>query len=257
MPIKNKLKWMLKRLGIATEFFAPRRCPLCGKIVLHDKPEFWCESCWEQALPWIRQPFCHRCGAPFDIFPDRTSEDEVLCGECLSESPAYDMIRSACAYDGIAAKLITALKYGKRLFYVPPLVELLEQAFTRWLSEESIDLIIPVPLHEEKLKERGFNQSLLLAKELAKKVAIPISYSVLIKVRKTPPQATLHKTERKKNLQKAFAISSTWKEQLRNASVLVVDDVITTGTTIQECAKVLKGSGAAKVIGLSVARTPS
>ncbi|MGC8718706.1 MAG: ComF family protein, partial [Thermodesulforhabdaceae bacterium] len=158
--------------------------------------------------------------------------------------------------DGIVAKLITALKYAKCLFYVPPLGELLVETFSKWLSKESINLIVPVPLHIEKLKERGFNQALLLAKELAKRTGIPCSYSVLIKTRKTPPQVALRVTERKKNLRQAFAISPAAKAQIRDASVLVIDDVITTGTTINECAKSLKAVGASRVIGLSVARTP-
>jgi ComF family protein len=171
-------------------------------------------------------------------------------------SPAYDMIRSACLYDGIVADLITGLKYGKRLANVPILGELLEEAFLRWLGEEKTDLIIPIPMHIDRLKKRGFNQSVLLAKELAERIRIPWNHSVLVKIRNTPPQVSLHKKARKENLKKAFVVNESWKPFLSHASVLLIDDVITTGTTIMECAKILKRAGATKVIGLSVARTP-
>ena len=166
------------------------------------------------------------------------------------------MIRSACLYDGIVADLITGLKYGKHLTNVPILGELLEEAFLKWLREEKIDLIIPIPMHIDRLKKRGFNQSVLLAKELAERIRIPWNHSVLVKIRNTPPQVSLHKKARKENLKKAFVVNESWKPFLSHASVLLIDDVITTGTTIMECAKILKRAGATKVIGLSVARTP-
>ncbi|MEJ5299724.1 MAG: ComF family protein [Thermodesulforhabdaceae bacterium] len=251
--------WMSKRIGrileFAKDFLAPRRCPLCGEIIWSKKPCFWCSSCWEN-LPWLKPPFCSKCGDPFYIFPvENRSEELSLCGECLTTSPPYDMIRSACVYDGIVAKLITGLKYGKRLYDVPSLGELLGEAIFRWLREETIDLIVPIPMHIDKLKERGFNQSVLLAKDLAKRVGIPWNRSVLVKIRNTPPQVRLHKTARKKNLKGAFAVHELWSSRLSGTTVLLVDDVITTGSTILECAKILKKAGASKVIGLSVART--
>lgn len=238
------------------DFLAPPRCPSCEDIVWSSKPKFWCPSCWENSIPWLNKPFCTKCGTPFRVFPDRISQDNGFCSECLSDPPEYDMIRSACLYEGIVTKLIVNLKYRKWLFYVPPLGEILEKAFLTWFSEEHPDFIIPVPMHIQRLKDRGFNQSLLLAKELAKKVKIPCKHNIVMKVRNTTPQTKLNRTERKRNLRQAFIVSESAKVYIKDASVLIVDDVITTGTTILECAKVLKKAGAARVIGISVARSP-
>lgn len=239
------------------DFILPYRCPVCEKILLLEKPEFWCKTCWEKVIPWIKAPFCSKCGTPIPSMPSsiKDPKPDLLCDECLSEPLHFDIIRSSCLYDGIVEKLIRGLKYGKKLHYVLPLGEILNEAFSTRLKEEKIDIMIPVPLHVERLKERGFNQSLLLAKELNKTTGIPYSYSILSKVKNTAPQVSLHKSERKKNLRKAFAVSESARTSLLGRSVLIVDDVITTGTTILECAKALKKAGASRVIGLSVART--
>lgn len=254
------MNYILRKAGrifkLARDFLVPRRCPICREIVWSETSNFWCPTCREK-LPWLEPPFCSVCGVPFNVFyREKFSEEFSLCGDCLTMSPAYDMIRSACLYDGIVADLITGLKYGKHLTNVPILGELMEEAFLKWLREEKIDLIIPIPMHIDRLKKRGFNQSVLLAKDLAKRIRIPWNHSVLVKIRNTPPQVSLHKKARKENLKKAFVVSESWKPFLNHASVLLIDDVITTGTTILECAKILKKAGARKVIGLSVARTP-
>ncbi|MCX7822959.1 MAG: ComF family protein [Syntrophobacterales bacterium] len=250
---KNVIRWVLEK---TLDYLIPRRCPSCGDIVLSEKPQFWCPSCWKEELSWIKEPFCKVCGVPFKTIHDEFAHKEGLCGECLLEPPDYDMIRSVCTYEGVIEEMIRTLKYGKHLFHVPPLVEILEEGFLKWLKDEGIELILPVPLHIERLKERGFNQSLLLAKELGKRTKIQFSHSILIKVKNTTPQVKLHKTERKKNLRRAFAISESANVHLANiSSALIVDDVVTTGTTILECARVLKKAGVLKVIGLSVART--
>ncbi|SFN10340.1 ComF family protein [Thermodesulforhabdus norvegica] len=247
-------KFFLKRVlsgivGLVVEVLAPQPCPGCG-VFGHGRGG-WCESCFEN-LPWFAGSFCRRCGRPLGLSPGGLTPP--LCGDCFNEPP-FDNVRSACFYEGVVAELIVRFKYSRALYLLNPLGEILLEGFRRHFGNEAFHFITPVPLHRERLKERGYNQSALLAGFLAKRTGIPVNPKAVIRRRNTIPQVKLSGRERRNNLIGAFAVSERALEQIRGRSILLIDDVVTTGTTLVETAKVLKRAGAARVCGLTVARS--
>jgi competence protein ComFC len=242
------LKQSLKLLGTSlVELFFPRQCAGCQKSWLHIRQGFWCEACQEE-LPWIAPPICPRCGRPF---PKSPSSPDHLCGDCLQSAFLFDSARSATQHSGVVRKRIHQLKFGGRLFWAPPLAELLVDLFRR---EESapVDIIFPVPLHVRRLRQRGFNQAGLLAKAFGRRLGLPVLYDVLVRKCWTEPQTRLNREERLKNVRDAFQVLDIGK--VKDLSVLIIDDVYTTGTTLNECAKTLKSVGASAVHALTVCR---
>ncbi|HAA02631.1 MAG TPA: hypothetical protein DCE18_04585, partial [Syntrophobacteraceae bacterium] len=201
------------------------------------------------SLGWINPPWCPSCGAPF---LDSPQSDNHLCGDCLKNSFAFDAARSAVLYAGVARERIHQLKFGRQLHWSPALVDLLTKT-TGWEEAlQAVDFILPVPLHHQRLRERGFNQAGLIGGELGLRWSIPVRFGVLVRHRATQPQTRLGRQERLENVQGAFAVAKP--ELLRSRSVLLVDDVFTTGTTLSECARVLKRAGARRVTAVTVAR---
>ncbi len=229
----------------------PKFCPLCDSFIDNSSFSFWCSSCWNSKIRWLNPPVCAKCGLPLS-----TSLASALCGRCLKEDLFFDEIRASTIYDKSLSDLIAKLKYEKRLYLLNPLAELLIKGFEKWFSREQIDLIIPVPLHVERLRERGFNQSLLLAKRLSKHIKVNLNYEALVKTRNTLPQVSLEREKRLKNLKGAFSINPNHKKVIEGKTILLIDDIITTSATIQECSKVLKKEGALMVKALSIIRTP-
>ncbi len=238
----------LRGLGNALlDLCLPRMCAGCGEKWLLHHEGFWCEDCLD-ALSWIRSPICPECGRPFLKSP---SSPDHLCGECLLDAFSFDTARSAVQHAGVVRRRIHQLKFGAQLHWVPPLVVLLLQT----LEQECLslpELVLPVPLHVHRLRERGFNQAGLLAKALARRVGLPVQFALLLRKHKTQPQTRLHRTQRLQNVRGAFGVSRP--HELEGRRILLVDDVFTTGTTLSECAKVLKESGAASVHALTVSR---
>lgn len=155
-------------------------------------------------------------------------------------------------HEGVVRDRIHQLKFGAQIEWAPPLVELLEIAHSGWELPHP-DLIVPVPLHPKRLKERGFNQSGLLAGELAHRLKAPVSFDALKRKSQTQPQTRLNREERLKNVKGAFEVTDAGK--VRGRRVLLVDDVFTTGTTLSECARTLKRKGGAtEVVALTVTR---
>jgi ComF family protein len=205
-------------------------------------------SAWAQ-LQFIQSPFCKNCGTPFPFdVPNGT-----VCAQCLKEPPVFDTARAALVYDATARPLILALKYADRQSLVP--------LFNTWLTDAGqtllVDctLIIPVPMHWRRLLRRKFNQAALLAKALAK--AHQKTYAPLWLQRATHkrPQEGLNREARLKNVKNNFVVPQKFWPQIKDQTVLLIDDVLTTGATASECAKALKKAGAAKVYVLAVART--
>ncbi len=155
------------------------------------------------------------------------------------------------AHSGIVRDRIHQFKFGRRLEWVPPLVELLQTTYETW-GISPPGLIIPVPLHLNRLKERGFNQSALLAKELARRLDLQVSYEILVRKKWTEPQTRLNRAQRLKNVRGAF--DATGRESVRDVKILLIDDVFTTGETLSECARTLKKKGASEVHALTVTR---
>jgi len=201
----------------------------------------WCLSCWEK-MEWVRSPLCQKCGRPYR---DSPSSSDHLCGDCIDSTFHFDAARSAALHEGTIRARIHQLKFGARLEWIPPLVELLLIA-NAGLGLPGPDLILPVPLHIKRLRERGFNQSGMLAGKLAREIHAPVSHNTLIRKNQTQPQTRLKRAERLENVKGAFAISDVKK--ILGRRILLVDDVFTTGTTLSECARTLKKHGGAKEV---------
>ena len=216
---------------------------------------FLCPSCTSGFFP-VESPKCSRCGM---MFKSRQGEDH-LCGECLDSPKRFQIARSAGIYKYTLMAVIHCFKYNGKIQLSRPLGTLLFAAFASFWDKMNIDLIVPVPLHSKKLRMRGFNPSFLLVKDWVgiakflnvKLPDIPVDINVLARRRWTEPQTGLGREERLANIKNAFNISDGSK--ITGKRILLVDDVYTTGATVNECAKVLLKGGAGHVDVLTLAR---
>ena len=237
---------MMRAKG-ATEFLFglvfPGRCKACGGK-LPPGARFFCPGCLQEAR-LIPDPLCTVCGRPY---PDGTGGDHP-CGACMGERPAFDMARAPLAFEGVVREAIHLYKYRELRALKGYLGGFAEYGSRRWFRGATV--AAAVPLHPRRLKARGFNQSLFLAKAASDALGIRLSVGSLARVRHTRPQVTLSPAEREQNVLGAFAVTDG---TFAGESVLLVDDVYTTGATVNECARVLKKAGAASVFVLTVAR---
>lgn len=212
----------------------PQSCLLCGADAVH---EAFCEPC-RADLPWLPRNRCRVCALPL--------ASGAVCGACLARPPRFDAVEAAFAYRFPADALILAFKYGGRLALARALGEQLAGAVTR-----DVEAIVPMPLAPARLAGRGFNQALEIARVVATLTGIPVLRHACRKVADTPPQAALPWSERARNVRRAFVCDA----DLKGRRIAVVDDVLTTGATLNELARVLRRAGAAEVVGWVVART--
>jgi ComF family protein len=241
----GKIVW-LKRLSLnILEFFLPRLCVFCGAGVGEQAPVAVCPAC-DAAIPWVESPLCPVCGR---VFPSREGVDH-LCGPCRTDPPPFARARAAALYEeeGPSGQAIKRFKYSRRLDLLPVMQHWLRRPLCQELVHEA-DLMAPVPLHPGRLKQRGFNQALLLAQAFAE---VHLERELLTRVRPTPPQTGLNPKERRDNVKGAFAVPRP--DLVKGKKVLLVDDVFTTGATVRECARVLRKAGAQRVDVLTVAR---
>jgi len=227
----------------------PRYCLICYTSLNNTDKKALCVECAEQ-IEFIHQnTVCYKCGTDFG--PYATSE--TPCQECFYHPPRFTKAIGVARYQGIMRELIHKFKYAKEKVLLDELADLL---IKRWLKTNSslppIDLIIPAPLYHKKLKERGFNQSELLAERLHKTLGIPLELNNLIKIKLTPDQASLDSSARKKNLIDAFQVTNP--QDIDGKNILLIDDVLTTGATASEIARTLKKNGAKDVYVLVLAR---
>jgi competence protein ComFC len=216
----------------------PSECPICGKFpdVFTYAPV--CSSCWSQIKRYAG-PSCSICALPF------VSEYSRICGNCLKKRPPFSMVMPFGLYDGVLAEAISLFKFHGLRRLARPLGRLLLD-----LEIPQTDAVVPVPLTPKGLRQRGFNQSLLIAKVIAKKIGAPLFMDTLFKARETPPQIGLSARERQSNLKNAFQV----RGDIKDKGVLLIDDVMTTGATVTECSKVLLKAGAKKVQVITLAR---
>jgi ComF family protein len=240
---------MIQQLAAAIlDLCLPRTCAGCRQTWMLAEEGHWCPEC-TPSLDWIKSPLCPSCGTPFLDSPE---SDDHLCGDCLRNSFAFDVARSAVLYAGVVRDRIHQLKFGCQLHWSPALVDLLVDTGHWAEALQPVDFILPVPLHRQRLQERGFNQAGLMAGELGRRRSIPVRFGVLVRQRATQPQTRLGRRERLENVQGAFTVAK--RELVQDRSVLLIDDVFTTGTTLNECARVLKRAGAHRVAAVTVAR---
>jgi ComF family protein len=233
--------------GLADIVFPPG-CILCGAFMdEHSHPSF-CPHCFSQ-IHFIQSSQCKRCGVPF---LDREGEDH-LCGECITSEQFFSVARSLGKYDGVLLEAIHLFKYRGKLTVGKALGRLMKEHEYRNVTIRDYSLVIPVPLHKRRLKERGFNQSLILARELSLYFSIPLDFSLLKRTIHRKPQTMLKKKERLANVKGAFEVKSA--EKIKGKKILLVDDVYTTGSTVKECSRMLLRHEAAEVAVLTLART--
>ena len=231
---------LLKLLDI----LIPPVCALCNERV--SESATLCPKCFAE-LNFITKPYCKVCGRPFgcEVFGD------MLCGHCLEKLPRFKKARSVLVYDGAAKKLILAFKHGDRLDLGPLLVKVMLRGAEELMPE--VDIVMPVPLHRLRLLKRKYNQSAILAKHLAKHFHKSYNLDILKRVRSSRNQGHLTASERRKNVMNAFCVKPS--NILQDKTILLVDDVLTTGATANECAKVLLKAGAKQVFLLTFAST--
>jgi ComF family protein len=229
--------WLLDEL-------LPPSCPSCRReTAAHGE---LCAACWGR-LRLLEPPWCARCGWPGG------GAEQLACPGCAGLGDDLDRVRAALAYGTEGRRLILGLKYRARFQAVPVFATWLLRAGRELLTD--VDLILPVPLHRWRLLQRGYNQSALLAGELARRAGLACRHDVLRKTRATRSQQGLGAAARARNVTAvAFAVATRHQSCVRGRSLLLVDDVLTTGTTLGACARTLKRAGAARVDALALAR---
>jgi ComF family protein len=227
-------------LGVAL----PQLCPACREPV---EGSGLCAACWAQ-LSFIAPPFCERLGTPFAFDPGAG----LLSLEAIANPPAYRRARAVARYDDVAGQLVHALKYGDRLDLAPMMGRWMATAGAELLAEA--DLIVPVPLHWRRQWARRFNQSAILAEIIGKRSRRRVAHSAVKRVKATPQQVGLDKSARAQNVQGAFRVPPTGKAHIAGGKLVLIDDVLTTGATIDACARALLRGGAAYVDVLVFAR---
>lgn len=229
---------------MVADTIVPAACVACRtSIARHDQ---LCGTCWRQ-VSFIGSPLCDRLGIPMPF----GTGDLTISAAAAAHPPAYGRARAVAAFDGIMRDLIHDFKYADR--------HDARRLFGRWLANAgaellpSIDVIVPVPLARWRLLRRQFNQAAILGQELSHLTAIPFLPDGLKRTRSTPSQVGLSHEERRRNVRGAFAVPWRRRASLAGRCVLLVDDVITTGATVETCARTLLASGAARVDVLALA----
>lgn len=222
----------------------PRRCPVCGGVPLQRRGgRVWlCDKC-EGKLSRIKQPSCFKCGKQLE------DEESEYCRDCTVKRHSFDRGVAAFNYTDSMKKSMYAFKYNNRREYAGFYAETLFREYGRLAGSWQAEAIIPVPLHPSRLRARGYNQAEALAKELGRRMGIMVDTETLRRVKKTLPQKLLNDRERGNNIENAFQIG---KNSVKYKCVIVVDDIYTTGATMDGCALTLKAGGAERVYFMSV-----
>jgi len=235
-------------------FIFPLDCKICEKPIRESKGYSICEDCFK-TIELIDKPYCVKCGKPFLISTDLFMQDrEILCVDCKKKKYSFEFARSIGIYQKVLKECIHLFKYYGEKKLAEPLGNLMINYLLKNDEfKKKIDLIIPVPLHKNDLKKRGFNQSVLLGRVIGDYFSIPVGKRVLIKKKITPFQVNLSKKEREKNIIKAFAVERP--EEVKYKNILILDDIFTTGSTVEECAKELIKAQAKNIFVLTLARS--
>lgn len=218
----------------------PRRCPACDGIV-RQRGEKICLECMDR-LKLLTPPWCMRCGK-------KVEAGEEFCNDCRERTHSYERGRALYEYDS-AAESIYRFKYGGRREYADFFGEQIADYLGNYIREVHPDGFVPIPLHRRRRARRGYNQAGLLAKAVGQRMGIPVYEHLLVRVRDTVPQKKLNRPERQNNLKKAFIMP---ENDVKLKTILVFDDIYTTGATIDEAARALKAAGAEKIFFVTLA----
>jgi ComF family protein len=220
-------------LGWVLDFALPPRCAGCGTII--DQVHSFCPECWG-SLEFLGNGGCVTCGVPLQ------GTEAELCAVCLARPPRIARTRAAVGYDELSRSLVLRLKYGRKVAlartmarYIAPLIA----------GAPPDAVLVPVPLHRSRLWQRGFNQSLLIARELSRSTGLPVDPALARRVKRTPPLKGMSILQRRRAVSGAFKVRAD--AELKGRTVILVDDVLTTGSTANSCARAFRRAGARRV----------
>ena len=215
------------------DFALPARCPGCAEVI--EEVGAFCPTCWG-AMEWLGNSGCQQCGLPLE------GTEADICGRCLADPPKLDRMRAAVAYDDLPRSIALRLKYGGKVALARTMARYMTPLKGDW---ENGSVVIPVPLHRWRLWRRGFNQSTLVAQELSKSWGLTTESRLLRRVKRTRPLKGMNHAQRRKAVAGAFALADA--DRIKGRTVILVDDVLTSGSTAEACAKVLRRAGASRI----------
>jgi len=228
------------------DFLYPPLCISCGSQI--GEPYSLCGECWHE-VSFVDGPVCARCGLPFEIDPG----ENTVCAGCYAAPTSFDRARSIFHYDEASKRLMLGFKHGDRLERAPAFVNWLERAGCS-LAEDA-DLIMPVPLHSSRPWRRRYNQAAILAQGIARRFGKVYAPALLERTRATPSQGSMPSAKaRERNVSAAFGVAPSTQSKISRKNVLLLDDVYTTGATLNACAQALRRAGAQKIGALTLAR---
>lgn len=239
--LSGRLRGVLRR---SLDVALPPLCPACRDLVADNG---LCPACWSK-LAFIAAPYCPRLGIPFAYDPGAG----ILSMQAIADPPAYHRARAAVRYDDVARKLVHALKYGDRMDLAPMVGRWMTRAGRELLRDA--DALVPVPLHWRRLWTRRFNQSAALAEHISRESGIAVAHAALTRVKATAQQVGLSRKDRAANVQGAFKVAAGAKAEVAGSSLILIDDVLTSGATSNACARALLRAGARQVDVLVFAR---
>lgn len=230
----------------------PNQCVLCRAHCgcLRDL----CLGC-ERDLAWLPQKVCYQCAMP--LLHSQMRADVFVCGQCLKHPPPFQQTIALCHYHSPIDKLISQLKFNNDLVMAKIIGSLMVDHIERRISQgyQLPDLIIPMPLHRKRLHDRGFNQALEITRPIAKRFALPIAISACVRTKATQAQSELSSRARRQNVHAAFAVTDAGKQVIADKHIVVVDDVMTTGTTMRECCRAISRAKPKRIDVWCFART--
>lgn len=233
---RSKKEWKEMLVSI----FFPRRCPVCDEAVLYG--EKICTSC-KKSIPYIKEPACKKCGKQLD------NERQEYCGDCSRKVHHFLQGKAVFSYRAGMKLSMYRFKYSNKREYVQFYAEEAVKQHGAWMMRRGIEVIVPVPMYITKQRMRGYNQAEVFAKALGKELQLPVEKNLVKRVKNTKPQKMLNDSQRKDNLKGAFQVRTNI---VKYSKILLVDDIYTTGATIDAIAVELKKNGAKEVYFLSI-----
>jgi ComF family protein len=239
-------------LQTALDFVFPAECEYCHGFLGDDRVVIFCKSCWN-TIAFITEPGCPQCGRPYASEAVLRKIPHFICGECRTTQIFFDRVFAAAYYERVLKEAIHQFKFNQKTRLGNPLVQLLITRFPEEIDVRTYHAVLPVPLYKIRQRQRGYNQSAILAKSISQYYQIPLIVNNLIRIRNTDSQSLLKgRKERQENVKDAFRVTSP--VSLRDKHIILVDDVLTTGATVNECSKTLKKAGVKFILVLTLSR---
>lgn len=251
-------KWLIKQIkplwDISVNLVYPNYCLICDNYIGWTESRPVCNQCWQRAIIHT-PPFCSKCGRPLDDIKDNVKikkHKNLRCSSCLLSRFYFQEGWTVSTFEGIIKECIHLLKYQGKISLAKPLGDLMARFYLKYLKNHNFELIIPVPLSKTRYREREFNQAELLARHVCRITGSKMATDILVRDKHTPAQVNLDRLHRLSNLRGAFKVKS--KIALTGKNILLIDDVFTTGSTLNECARTLLEAGAGGVCIFALAR---